>query len=424
MNMPAKKIEAATAVANLPMTTAPVVAMTPKRPPLAEKYIKMARETAVRVVPPLIVLALLMLFWELACRRAGSTLPPPSRVFKETKELIFDPFFDRGGIDKGLFWHLSASLQRVALGYSLAAVAGIALGTLVGQSVWAMRGLDPIFQVLRTIPPLAWLPLSLAAFRDGQPSAIFVIFITSIWPIIINTAVGIRNIPQDYRNVAAVVQLNPLEFFWKIMIPAAAPYIFTGLRIGIGLSWLAIVAAEMLIGGVGIGFFIWDAWNSSHISEIILALFYVGIIGFVLDRMIAGLGQDRDSRHRAELKEHNHAALSETRPHRQGFYAWQCVDRSAEGHQPHDREGRIRLDHRPFRLRQVHAAQHRGRSHQRDDGLRAAGKPRGQFAGSGSRGGVPEPQPAALAHRLRERAARRRQGVRLEQDPQPSATHG
>jgi nitrate/nitrite transport system permease protein len=135
------------------------------------------------------------------------------------------------------------------------------------------------------------LPLSLAAFRDGQPSAIFVIFITSIWPIIINTAVGVRNIPQDYRNVAAVVQLNPLEFFAKIMIPAAAPYIFTGLRIGIGLSWLAIVAAEMLIGGVGIGFFIWDAWNSSHISEIILALFYVGIIGFVLDRLIAGAGK-------------------------------------------------------------------------------------------------------------------------------------
>ena len=269
MNMPAMKTEPVTM---RPATVAPVVAMTPKRPPRAEKYIKMARETAVRVVPPLIVLALLMLFWELACRRVGSTLPPPSRVYKDTKELIFDPFFDRGGIDKGLFWHLSAGLQRVALGYSLAAVAGVALGTLVGQSVWAMRGLDPLFQVLRTIPPLAWLPLSLAAFRDGQPSAIFVIFITSIWPIIINTAVGIRNIPQDYRNVAAVVQLNPVEFFTKIMIPAAAPYIFTGLRIGIG-------------------FFIWDAWNSSHISEIILALFYVGIIGFVLDRLIAGLAK-------------------------------------------------------------------------------------------------------------------------------------
>jgi len=271
--------------------SASVVTMTPKQPPQVERYVKMARETAARVVPPLIVLALFLLVWELMCRRAGSALPPPSRVFMDTRELIFDPFFDHGGIDKGLFWHLEASLRRVAIGYAIAAIVGVAVGTLIGQSVWAMRGLDPIFQVLRTIPPLAWLPLSLAAFRDGQPSAIFVIFITSVWPIIINTAVGIRNIPQDYRNVAAVVQLNPLEFFAKIMIPAAAPYIFTGLRIGIGLSWLAIVAAEMLIGGVGIGFFIWDAWNSSHISEIILALFYVGIIGFVLDRLIAVVGK-------------------------------------------------------------------------------------------------------------------------------------
>ena len=271
MSMPAIKTELS-AVAIPQAAAAPVVTMTPKRAPRTETYARMAKETAARVLPPLIVIALLLVVWELICRRAGSSLPPPSKVFKDTKELILDPFFDHGGIDKGLFWHLSASLQRVAYGYSLAAIAGIALGTLVGQSVWAMRGLDPLFQVLRTIPPLAWLPLSLAAFRDGQPSAIFVIFITSVWPIIINTAVGIRNIPQDYRNVAAVVQLNPLEFFTKIMIPAAAPYMFTGLRIGIG-------------------FFIWDAWNSSHISEIILALFYVGIIGFVLDRLIAGAGK-------------------------------------------------------------------------------------------------------------------------------------
>jgi len=210
-------------------------------------------------------------------------------VLNDTWELIVDPFFDRGGLDKGLFWHLSASLQRVASGYALASLVGVALGTLVGQSTWAMRGLDPLFQVLRTVPPLAWLPLSLAAFRNGQPSAIFVIFITAIWPIIINTAVGIRNIPQDYRNVARVLRLNHFEFFWKIMVPSAAPYIFTGLRIGIGLSWLAIVAAEMLIGGVGIGFFIWDAWNSSHISEIILALVYVGLIGFILDRIVAAI---------------------------------------------------------------------------------------------------------------------------------------
>ena len=286
MNMPLMKAEPATVT---PATTAKVLPLPPKRPALATRTRMVLGKVAERVVPPVVVIAVALLIWELLCRRAGSTLPPPSRVLADTWELIVDPFFDRGGLDKGLFWHLSASLQRVAFGYVLACFVGVALGTLVGQSTWAMRGLDPIFQVLRTVPPLAWLPLSLAAFRNGQPSAIFVIFITAIWPIIINTAVGIRNIPQDYRNVAQVLRLNHLEFFWKIMVPSAAPYIFTGLRIGIGLSWLAIVAAEMLIGGVGIGFFIWDAWNSSHISEIILALVYVGVIGFVLDRIVAGI---------------------------------------------------------------------------------------------------------------------------------------
>jgi nitrate/nitrite transport system permease protein len=286
MNMSLMKAEPATVT---PATTAKVLPLPPKRPALATRTRMVLGKVAERIVPPVVVIAVALLIWELLCRRAGSTLPPPSRVLTDTWELIVDPFFDRGGLDKGLFWHLSASLQRVAFGYVLASFVGVALGTLVGQSTWAMRGLDPIFQVLRTVPPLAWLPLSLAAFRNGQPSAIFVIFITAIWPIIINTAVGIRNIPQDYRNVAQVLRLNHLEFFWKIMVPSAAPYIFTGLRIGIGLSWLAIVAAEMLIGGVGIGFFIWDAWNSSHISEIILALVYVGVIGFVLDRIVAGI---------------------------------------------------------------------------------------------------------------------------------------
>ena len=286
MNMPLVKAEPATVT---PAATAKVLALPPKRRALATRTATVLGKVAERVVPPVVVIAVALLIWELLCRRAGSTLPPPSRVLSDTWELIIDPFFDRGGLDKGLFWHLSASLQRVAFGYVLASFVGVALGTLVGQSTWAMRGLDPIFQVLRTVPPLAWLPLSLAAFRNGQPSAIFVIFITAIWPIIINTAVGIRNIPQDYRNVAQVLRLNHFEFFWKIMVPSAAPYIFTGLRIGIGLSWLAIVAAEMLIGGVGIGFFIWDAWNSSHISEIILALVYVGVIGFVLDRIVAGI---------------------------------------------------------------------------------------------------------------------------------------
>ena len=287
MSMPALKIGRA----EQPAPTAELFAFQgAQKPWFMRRALPALHEAAARVVPPVVVLALLLTVWELLCRGQGASLPPPSRVVADTWELIVDPFYDRGGIDKGLFWHLSASLQRVAMGYALAAGAGIALGTLVGQSTWAMRGLDPIFQVLRTVPPLAWLPLSLAAFRDGHPSAIFVIFITAIWPIIINTAVGVRNIPQDYRNVARVLRLNGFEFFWKIMLPSAAPYIFTGLRIGIGLSWLAIVAAEMLIGGVGIGFFIWDAWNSSHMSEIILALFYVGIIGFFLDRVVALAG--------------------------------------------------------------------------------------------------------------------------------------
>ena len=243
------------------------------------------------ILPPLVVMGLLTVIWELLCSRPGAALPAPSQVVTDTWELITLPFFDNGGNDVGLAWQILASLERVAYGYLLAVVAGVSLGVLVGQSTWALRGLDPLFQVLRTVPPLAWLPISLAGFQDSNPSAIFVIFITAIWPIIINTSVGIRNIPEDYRNVARVIRLNGVEYFWKIMLPAAAPYIFSGLRIGVGLSWLAIIAAEMLIGGVGIGFFIWDAWNSSLVSDIILALVYVGVVGFLLDRMVAWVGK-------------------------------------------------------------------------------------------------------------------------------------
>ena len=248
------------------------------------------REFAANVVPPLIMTTLFLLVWQILCGKPGASLPPPSVVWSEASDLITQPFFVLGPQDIGLGWRVLTSLQRVMFGFGLSALVGVLVGAIIGQSVWAMRGLDPIFQIMRTVPPLAWLPISLAAFRDSAPSAIFVIFITSIWPIIINTAVGIRNIPQDYRNVAAVLRLNHLEFFVRIMIPSAAPYIFTGLRIGIGLAWLAIVAAEMLTGGVGIGFFIWDAWNSSRLPDIVVALVYIGLAGFILDRIVGVLG--------------------------------------------------------------------------------------------------------------------------------------
>ncbi|MFG1396005.1 nitrate ABC transporter permease [Roseixanthobacter pseudopolyaromaticivorans] len=274
---------------------------TPRRPPAtvvhlarpkthaADRARAVLHGFAVNVLPPLVMTGLLLLLWEMLCSGPGATLPPPSRIWADSKDLILDPFFVAGPQDIGLGLRVLVSLQRVAVGFGLAAVVGVLIGAVIGQSIWAMRGLDPIFQMLRTVPPLAWLPLALAAFRDSNPSAIFVIFITAIWPIIINTAVGIRNIPQDYRNVAQVLRLNQIEFFWKIMLPSAAPYIFTGLRIGIGLSWLAIVAAEMLTGGVGIGFFIWDAWNSSRLPDIIVALVYIGVVGFALDRLVAGI---------------------------------------------------------------------------------------------------------------------------------------
>ncbi|GAC1045472.1 nitrate ABC transporter permease [Rhizobium sp. No.120] len=243
------------------------------------------------VLPPSIVLAVMLLVWQVLCSSPTASLPSPYVVWTEAYDLIVFPFFNNGSQDIGLGWRVLVSLQRVAYGFGMAAVVGVVIGAIIGQSVWAMRGLDPIFQVLRTVPPLAWLPLSLAAFQNANPSAIFVIFITSIWPVIINTAVGVRNIPEDYRNVAKVLRLNPLEFFFEIMLPSAAPYIFTGLRIGVGLSWLAIVAAEMLTGGVGIGFFIWDAWNSSRLPDIIVALAYIGVVGFALDKLVAAVGK-------------------------------------------------------------------------------------------------------------------------------------
>jgi bicarbonate transport system permease protein len=233
--------------------------------------------------PPVIAIIVFLAVWQLFSWLPGATLPGPIQVVQDTWILILYPFYDRGGIDKGLFWQILASLKRVAISYTLAAIFGIALGILIGTNKTMSKALDPLFQLLRTVPPLAWVPISLAALRQNEPAALFVIFITAIWPILINTAVGVKEIPQDYNNVAKVLQLSKKEYFFNILIPAALPYIFTGLRIAIGLAWLAIIAAEIVMSGiVGIGFFIWDAYQNNNVSEIILALIYIGAVGLLL----------------------------------------------------------------------------------------------------------------------------------------------
>ncbi len=240
-----------------------------------------------KIVAPLIAISVILVIWQLLTLSPDANLPSPIKVVEQTWELIINPFFDKGATNKGLFWQIWASVQRVLQGFTLAAIVGISVGIIIGTNEFLYDAFDPIFQILRTIPPLAWLPIALATFQQSNPSAIFVIFITSIWPIILNTIAGVQQIPQDYVNVSKVLQLSRKEYFLDVVFPATVPYIFTGLRIGVGLSWLAIVAAEMLIGGVGIGFFIWDAWNAANISQIIIALIYVGLVGLLLDKAIA-----------------------------------------------------------------------------------------------------------------------------------------
>lgn len=256
---------------------------------------------AANLVPTLLMLIVFLTLWEIACSGEGASLPSPSRVWSESREVIVHPLkgvsFDASGLhiedtgDVGIAGHIITSLKRVAVGYGLSAIAGIALGILIGQSLFAYRALDPLFQVLRTVPPLAWLPISLAIFQEAGPSAVFLIFITAIWPVILNTAAGVQNIPPTFRNVGRMLALNPIEYFIRIMLPATVPHMFTGLRIGIGMSWLAIVAAEMVQGGTGIGFFIWDSYNSSLLTDTIVALIWIGLVGFSLDRIVAWIGR-------------------------------------------------------------------------------------------------------------------------------------
>jgi bicarbonate transport system permease protein len=242
------------------------------------------------ILPPVFGILGFLLVWQLSASLGLTRLPGPLSLFTEerTRDLLMYPFYDRGGLDKGLFWQTMASLGRVAQGYFLAAVVGISAGIAVGLNKTLNRAFDPLFQFLRMVAPLAWVPIALVIFQKNQPAAIFVIFITAVWPILINTAEGVRQIPQDYHNVALVLQMSKKTFFTKVLIPSALPYIFTGLRISIGLAWLAIIAAEIVMSGiVGIGFFIWDAYQQNYVSDILLAVLWIGGIGLLLDRLMA-----------------------------------------------------------------------------------------------------------------------------------------
>ena len=243
---------------------------------------------------PVVCIGLTLLLWQLLCLGNTEGFPGPIQVISQTWDpYISKPFYDDGGTSKGIGLQILISLQRVAIGYTLAAVVGIAAGLALGLNRFVRQGFDPMIQVLRTVPPLAWLPISLLLFQQADAAAIFVIFITAVWPIVINTAVGINEIPQDYTNVARVLRLRKRSYLGDILMPATAPYVFTGLRIAIGLAWLAIVAAEMLKADGGIGFFIWDAYNAggdTSTSQIILAIVVIGLVGLALDRLVGTIG--------------------------------------------------------------------------------------------------------------------------------------
>ncbi|NJK62914.1 MAG: nitrate ABC transporter permease [Synechococcaceae cyanobacterium SM2_3_1] len=246
------------------------------------------------LIPPLVGTLGFLLIWQILSGSNLIRLPGPWDVVADERSrfLLLNPVYHNSDLDQGLLWQTLASLERVAIGYCSAALIGIGLGILVGSYKWVNQALDPLFQLLRMVAPLAWVPIALAALQKNEPAALFVIFITSIWPILINTAVGVRQIPEDYINVAKVLNLSGFRFFFKVLIPSTLPYIFTGLRIGIGLAWLAIIAAEIVMSGVpGIGFFIWDAYQQNYVTEIIVAVLYIGAVGLILDKFMAYLQQ-------------------------------------------------------------------------------------------------------------------------------------
>ncbi len=227
-------------------------------------------------------LGVIFLWWFVATFFTN-LMPTPAQAFVDNLDYILNPFYRRGPGDLGLGWLLLASLRRVLIGFSLGALVAIPVGFLIGMSKQALLALNPIIQIFKPVSPLAWLPISLAIFNLADPSAIFVIFITSLWPTIINTALGVSSVNRDYLDVARVLEMPRWRQITKIILPASLPYIFTGLRISLGIAWLVIVAVEMLTGGVGIGFFVWDEWSRLNLSSVFLAVLVIGITGLVLD---------------------------------------------------------------------------------------------------------------------------------------------
>ncbi len=210
-------------------------------------------------------------------------LPGPLKTWHSAIQLFSDPFYDHGPNDMGVGWNILASLQRVALGFGLAALVGIPMGFIIGRFEFVARMTAPVISLLRPVSPLAWLPIGLLVFQAANPAAIWVIFISAVWPMIINTAVGVSKVPQDYMNVAKVLNLSEWKIVTKILFPFTLPYMMTGVRLSIGVAWLVIVAAEMLTGGVGIGFWVWDEWNNLNVEHIIIAIFIVGVVGLLLE---------------------------------------------------------------------------------------------------------------------------------------------
>ncbi len=235
-------------------------------------------------------LVLFLGFWEIGARSGwfSKGMPTASETLKEFWWWITHPFFDNGPNDLGIGWNLLISLRRVAIGYILASVVAVPLGILIGMSPVARKGFNPYIQLLKPVSPLAWLPLGLYILRDSEQTGVFIIFISSIWPTLINTAFGVANVDKDYLDVANTLGASRLRTIFKVIIPAALPSIVSGLRISMGIAWLVIVAAEMLLG-TGLGYFIWNEWNNLSVPNILVAIFIIGLVGLILDTLFAVL---------------------------------------------------------------------------------------------------------------------------------------